>query len=51
MSWAWKPECAPGCMNSKYKCLNFWCEKLLKKENSYCMKCRKLQKQQQNTAR
>lgn len=44
MSWAWKPERSPGCMNSLYKCSTLWCEKLLKKPNSFCMKCRKKQK-------
>lgn len=48
MSWAWKPERAPGCMNGRYKCQSFWCEKTLKKPG-YCLKCRKQQKQAQGT--
>ena len=41
MGWAWKPERAPGCTNSRYKCSGFWCQNLLSKPNGYCMKCRR----------
>lgn len=47
MSWSWRPERAPECMNGRVKCQEFWCLNTLKRPG-YCLSCRKKQKERQS---
>jgi len=43
MSWAWKPDRAPECMNGMKKCQEFSCFRIVKRAG-YCRTCQKLRK-------